>query len=156
MQKSVAIAVRTFLLTGAAFLTVGCSRTLIGGNGAEAEFEELFGIAPLKSVDIRYHEFSSYFGGYQRWMSFKYDAATYDAILKKGDYKLAKVSMAGFGNTPNAPTWWPKSDPPPPPRCFLYSRSQDDTPADEGFQFREFMWHDASSDQVYYCKSYWD
>jgi hypothetical protein len=85
-------------------------------------------------------------------MSFNYDKASYDAVLKAGNYKLSTVSMGGWGRT-NAPVWWPKEDP---AQSILYSRSQDDTAITEGYQFLEFMWHVASSGQVYFSKSYWD
>lgn len=120
----------------------------------EAEFKDLFKIVPTVAVaDIRYHEKDSIFGGWTRWMSFTYDAATYDAVLKTNAYTHSKFSMAGDANTPSAPVWWPKTDP---PHSVVYYLDQDDTPEREGFQFREFMWHDPSSGLVYFSKSYWD
>ncbi|MES2475407.1 MAG: hypothetical protein V4640_06480 [Verrucomicrobiota bacterium] len=120
----------------------------------EVEFQDIFGLAAPETVtDIRYHETSSYFGGWTRWISFTCDAATYNEVLKKGGYKPSRFHMAGDGNTSSAPAWWPKTDP---PQSVVYDRDQDDTPEQEGFQFREFMWHDPSSGLVYFSKSYWD
>lgn len=84
-------------------------------------------------------------------MSFSYDAPTYDAVLKKGGYKLSEVSYGGAES--GAPAWWPKEAP---PQSALYSRHPEDTPEDEGYQFWEFIWHDPSSRRVYFTKSYWD
>lgn len=141
------------LFACAAFATSGCSKTATTRVDQEAEFKELFGIVPSAAVvKIRYHD-SSGIGGYIRWMSFTYDAATYDAVLKKGGYKLSEVSMGGSAESSGAPAWWPKAHPPQP---TLYSRSQDDTPENEGYQFEEFLWHDSSSGIVYLSKAYWD
>ena len=53
----------------------------------EAAFVELLGIAPPASItSIAHYEHSS-LGGYQRWLSFTHDAATYEAVLKMGGYK---------------------------------------------------------------------
>lgn len=139
----------------AVVLAVTCygPREVTDRKKQEAEFKDLFDIAPTVAVaDIRYHEKDSFFGGCTRWMSFTFDPATYDAVLKAHGYKLSKESMGGWGRT-DAPIWWPKADP---PQAMLYSRDQDDTPENEGFQFLEFMWHDPPSGQVYFSKSYWD
>ena len=145
--------IRTALITGVLLAVFSCSKTATSRIDQEAEFKDLFGIAPPAAVvNIRYHEASG-MGGYERWMSFTWDAATYDAVLKANGYKLSKFSMAGDGNTPSAPAWWPKKDP---PQSVVYYRDQDETPEQEGFQFWEFMWHDASSGLVYFSKYYCD
>jgi hypothetical protein len=128
--------IRTTLAAAIVFASVPCSKTATTRHDQETEFKDLFGIAPTSAVtDIRYHVNDSYFSGCTLWMNFTCDPATYETILKANDYKPSKESMIGEGRT-GAPAWWPKADP---PQAILYSRSQDDTPANEGFQFLEFL-----------------
>lgn len=141
------------LLAVAALAVYGCSKISSAPKSPEVEFEEIFGHAPPAAVaDIRYHERSSYFGGWCRWLSFSCDSTTFDAFVKKGGYKQSTFSMTdSLGK--DAPAWWPKTDP---PRAIRYSLSQEDTAMNEGYQFLEFIWYDTTSRQVYLYKSYWD
>jgi hypothetical protein len=117
----------------------------------EAAFVELLEITPPASItSISYHEHYNH-GGYERWLSFTHDAATYQEALTKGGYKPSPYSFES--STTNAPVWWPKTEP---PQAILYYLDQDGTPDNEGFQFRVFMWHDPSSGRVYLNKFYWD
>lgn len=139
----------------AVVLTVTCS-ALHGSKEAktrkdqEAAFVELLGIAPPASITSIAHYENSNFGGYQRWLSFTHDDATYEAVLKMGGYKPSPYALE---SSTNAPVGWPKTKP---PQAILYYLNQDGTPDNEGFQFRVFMWHDPSSGRVYLHKSYWD
>lgn len=131
----------------------GCSKIKSATKSPAVEFQDIFGLAPPATVaDIRYHERSSCFAGWTRWMSFTCDAATLDALLKKGSYKQSTFFRVDSGG-PEAPAWWPEEDPTP---YTLYSLGPEDTPEDEGFQFSESIWYNSQSGRVYFTKSYWD
>lgn len=153
--KFISAAILTTVLA-AVVLVVTCSvwngsKEATTRKDQEAAFVELLDIPPPASItSISYHEHSNY-GGYERWLSFTHDAATYEAVLKKGGYKLSPYSFDS--STTNAPVWWPTTEP---PQAILYYLDQDGTPDNEGYQFRVFIWHDPSSGRVYLNKSYWD
>ena len=120
----------------------------------EAEFKNAFGFSPpLTIVSIEY--FDRYNrgvmdGGYGQWMSFTYNEESYRKIVANGYVSAGSTS---FPNGDAAPDWWPEavtSD------SSLFSRSHDDTPVDEGFSFREYLWYDESEGKVFFHKSYWD
>jgi hypothetical protein len=146
----------TLLLTVAAIFMVSCS----GSSEAktrkeqEAEFIKAFGFSPPTTITtINYADLYNrgvMDGAYGQWMSFSFDQATFDKIILRG-YKEEQNSDVPNNNA--SPTWWPKTIP---NSTVIFSKSQDDTPADEGFQFREYIWHDSASGLIFFHKSYWD
>lgn len=144
------------LLTVVAMFMVGCS----GSSSAktrkeqEAEFTKAFGFSPPTAVTtINYEDLYNrgvMDGAYGQWMSFSFEQASFDKIILAGYKEQTNIDIP---NDKASPAWWPKSMP---SSTVIYSRSQDDTPADEGFQFREYIWHDQASGLVFFHKCYWD
>lgn len=146
----------TLLLTVAAIFMMSCS-----GSGEaktrkeqEAEFSKAFGFTPPTTITtINYTNLSNrgvMDSGYGEWMSFSFDQASFDKIIL-GRYKAEHYIK--IPNNDASPVWFPKTIP---NGTTIFSRSQDDTPANEGFQFREYIWHDSASALVFFHKSYWD
>ena len=144
-----------FLIIAAIFM-VSCS----GSSEAkarkeqEAEFTIAFGFSPPPAIKtINYADLYNrgvMDGAYGQWLSFTFQQTSFDKIIA-GNYKEERS-----GDIPNgtaSPSWWPKTIP---NGTIIFSRSQDDTPANEGFQFREYIWHDSASGLVFFHKSYWD
>jgi len=120
----------------------------------EVEFTNAFGFSPPATImTINYADLSNRGltdGAYGQWMSFSFEQASFDKIIV-GGYKEER--NADIPNGSVSPAWWPKTIP---VGAVIYSRSQDDTPANEGFQFREYIWHDRASGLVFFHKNYWD
>ena len=120
----------------------------------EVEFTNAFGFSPPPTITtITYSDLYNrgvMDGAYGQWLSFTFQQASFDKIIL-GNFKEEQV-----GNIPNgsaSPAWWPKTIP---KGTVIFSRTQDDAPANEGFQFQEYLWHDSVSDLVFFHKSYWD
>jgi hypothetical protein len=120
----------------------------------EAEFTNAFGFSPPATITtITYSDF--YMRGfvdcsYDEWMSFSFDQASFDQIiLGRSKNKPHSDLLEGRAT----PAWWPKAIP---NSTVMFTRSQDDAPANEGFYFRESIWHDRASGLVFYHKNYWD
>jgi hypothetical protein len=143
-------------LTIAALLMVSCS----GSSEAktrkdqEVEFNNAFGFHPPATITtINYTDLSNrgvMDGSYDQWMSFTFEQASFDKIIQ-GKYK--QVQNIALPNSSASPAWWPKTNP---SGTAVFSRSQDDTSTNEGFQFEEYIWHDSASGLVFFHKSYWD
>lgn len=120
----------------------------------EQEFTNAFGFAPPSAIaSIEYADAYSrgvMDGAYGQWMAFTYDAGTFGIIVAGGYEPDSQSSLPGSAS---APAWWPKALP---GGTSTYTRDQDDTPVNEGFSFRENIWHDAGSGKVYFHKIYWD
>ena len=120
----------------------------------EREFTKAFGFPPSSSITtIRQSDLyrrGLLDGGAAEWLSFTFEQATFDKIIDTG-YNQEQNGSAPQSTT--SPSWWPSTIP---QDVVVYSRSQDDTPEDEGFQFEEYIWHDVTSGLVYFHKSYWD
>ena len=151
------IAYGIILLVAAIFL-VSCS----GSSEAktrkeqEVEFTNAFGFSPPPTITtINYSDLYNrgvMDGAYGQWLSFSFDQATFDKIIL-GGYKKEQNSIFPSDTESASPAWWPKTIP---TGTIIFSRSQDDTPDNEGFQFREYLWHDSTSGLVFFHKSYWD
>ena len=144
------------LVTIAAIFMVSCS----GSSEAktrkeqESEFTKAFGFSPPTTITtINYADLYNrgvMDGAYGQWLSFSFEQASFDRIIL-GGYKAEQYSDIPNGGA--SPAWWPKTIP---KGTVIFSRSQDDTPTDEGFQFREYIWHDSASGFVFFHKNYWD
>ena len=149
------IACGIFLIITAIFM-VSCS----GSSEAktrkeqEVEFTEAFGFSPPPTITtINYADLYNrgvMDGAYGQWLSFSFDQASFDKIILTG-YKEKQNGDTPDGNASLA--WWPKTIP---YGTVIFSRSQDDTPANEGFQFREYIWHDSATGFVFFEKNCWD
>lgn len=149
------IAYSILLMIAVAFM-VSCSSSSEAKTRKEqeVEFTNAFGFLPSAAIaTINYADLSNrgvMDGAYGQWLSFSFDQASFDKIVL-GGYKEERS-----GDIPNgsaSPAWWPKTIP---KGAVIYSRSQDDTPASEGFQFREYIWHDSSTGLVFFHKNCWD
>lgn len=120
----------------------------------EMEFAKAFGFSPPTTIaSINYADLYNrgvMDGAYGQWLSFSYEQVSFDQIIR-GGYK--KQQNSDIPNSSASPAWWPKTIP---TSAVIFTRSQDDTPADEGFQFREYLWYDSSSGLVFFHKNYWD
>lgn len=147
-----------WLATAAALATVACSgsREAKTRKEQEVEFTKAFGFPPASTIQtIRYfdrYQRVAMDGAYGQWLAFSFDQASFDRILLAG-YKKEHGSITTGDRDAGAPSWWPKTIP---ASTVVFSRSQDDTPDDEGFQFREHLWHDPASGLVFFHKSHWD
>lgn len=144
------------LVTIAAICMLSCSGSSEAKTREErdVEFAKAFGFAPPTTITtINYTDLYNrgvVDGAYGQWMSFSFDQASFDKIIL-GGYKQEQN-----GDVPNSsasPAWWPKTIS---SSTVIFSRSQDDTPANEGFQFQEYIWHDSDSGLVFFHKSCWD
>lgn len=146
----------SILLIIAATFTVSCSssREAKTRKEQEAEFTNAFGFSPTAAITtINYADLSNrgvMDGAYGQWLSFSFEQTSFDKIIL-GGYKEQRSD--DIPNNSASPAWWPKTIP---KGAVIYSRSQDDTPANEGFQFREYVWHDSASGLVFFHKIYWD
>ena len=119
----------------------------------EVEFNKAFGFHPPATITTINHTYLSSRNvidrSYDEWLSFTFEQASFDKIIR-GKYKQAQnIAMP---DESESPAWWPKANP---SGTVLFFRSQDDTSTDEGFQFREYIWHDKASGLVFFHKSYW-
>ena len=141
-------------------LTTACMLSCSGSSKAktrteqEVEFTNAFGFPPPATITtINYADLSNrgvMDGAYGQWLSFTFDQASFDKIIL-GGYKEER--NGDIRNGSSSPAWWPKTIP---MGAVIFSRSQDDTPVNEGFQFREYFWHDSASGLVFFHKSCWD
>lgn len=119
----------------------------------EAKFTRTFGFSPPPIIKtIEYADLSSrgvMNGGYGQWLMFTFDQDSYDKIILAG---YTRTQLVGIPNSKVAPTWWPASVP---NGSAIFSRSHDDTPKDEGFSFKEYLWYNESSGLVFFHKNYW-
>jgi hypothetical protein len=142
------------ILTTAFMVSCSGSSEAKNRNEQEVEFTNAFGFLPPATITtINYADLSNrgvMDGAYGQWLSFSFDQASFDKIIHRG-YK--EVQNGDIPNGGASPAWWPKTIP---KGAVIFSRSQDDTPANEGFQFREYIWHDSASGLVYFHKNYWD
>jgi len=153
--KEMKIVYRLLAITAAAFLwSCAGSDEAKTRREQELEFTKAFGFSPSSSITtIRQSDLyrrGLLDGGAAEWLSFTFEQATFDKIIQTG-YNQGQNASDTQSST--APSWWPSKIP---QGVVVYSRSQDDTPEDEGFQFREYIWHDITSGFVYFHKSYWD
>lgn len=143
-----------FLTTSIFLASCSGSREANTRKDQEVEFTNAFGFSPPSAITtINYADLSNrgvMDGAYGQWMSFSYEQASFDKIILAG-YKEEQYSDIPNGGA--SPAWWPSAIP---RGSVILSRSQDDTPANEGFQFREYIWHDRASGFVYFHKNYWD
>jgi hypothetical protein len=146
------------LLIVPSILLASCSRSgeAKTRKEQEAEFASAFGFSPPPTITtINYSDLSNrgvMDGAYGLWLSFSFDQASFDKIVL-GGFKKGQMSVDPTDSGSGSPAWWPKTVA---PGTVIFSRSQDDTPANEGFQFREYLWHDSASGLVFFHKSYWD
>jgi hypothetical protein len=120
----------------------------------EVEFTKAFGFSPPPAITtIDYADLYNrgvMDGAYGQWLRFSFDQASFDKVIL-GGYKEEQGGSVPNGNA--SPAWWPRTIP---NGTIVYTRSQDDTPVNEGFQFREYIWHDHASGFVFFHKSHWD
>lgn len=145
-------------VTVAAIFMVSCS----GSSEAEtrkeqeAEFAKVFGFSPPTTITtINYADLCNrgvMDCAYGQWLSFSFDQASFDRIIL-GGYKKEQTGVFPSDSGSGSPAWWPKTIP---TGTVIFSKSQDDTPDNEGFQFQEYLWHDGASGLVFFHKSYWD
>jgi hypothetical protein len=148
----------TMLLIVAAIHLMSCS----GSSEAktrkeqEVEFTNAFGFSPPSTLKtINYSDLYNrgvMDGAYGQWLSFSFDQASFDRIIL-GGYKKEQNSVLPSDSGSGSPAWWPKTIP---TDTVIFTRSQDETPDHEGFQFQEYLWHDNTSGLVFFYKSYWD
>jgi hypothetical protein len=143
----------TLLLAVFATVLASCSKTSKADTRKEQEagFERTLGFEPPASItSINYT--SRYIreltdGSSVVWMSFTYDQTTFQKIVE-GGYSTSTSSTVPDSNA--SPAWWRK----PGGNVTIYSRTQDNTPADEGFSFEEYLWHDESAGMIFLYKFY--
>lgn len=146
------------ILIAAAIFMVSCSGSSEGKTRKEreVEFTNAFGFSPPPTIAaINYSDLYNrgvMDGAYGQWLSFSFDQTTFDKIIQ-GGYKKVQASDFPSDAGSASPAWWPKTIP---TGAIIFSRSQDDTPDNEGFQFQEYLWHDSASGLVFFHKSYWD
>jgi len=144
-----------FLILAAVFL-VSCSRSheAKARNDQEVEFSGIFGFSPPPTITtINYSDLYNrgvMDGSAVQWLSFTFEQSSFDKIIQGGYTNEKSANIPNGGATPS---WWPKTIP---EDTVIYSRSQNDTPEEEGFSFQEYIWHDDASGLVFFCKSYWD
>ena len=146
------------ILIVAAILMVSCSGSSEANTRKEqqAEFTNAFGFSPPPTITTINHS-ELYNRGVMdgtdgQWLSFSFDQAAFDKIILRG-YKKDQDSSFPSDTGSASPAWWPKTIP---AGTIVFSRSQDDTPDNEGFQFQEYLWHDCASGLVFFHKSCWD
>ena len=145
-----------FLLIMATLSMVACSDSNDAKSRKEQEagFIKAFGFAPpaaISTIDCSdAYTRGVMDGAAAQWLSFTFHQASFEKIISKG-YKEDRNGDVPTGGA--SPAWWPGTVP---YGTVIFSRSQDDTPANEGFQFWEYIWHDSASGLVFYCASYWD
>ena len=137
-----------------------CVASCSGGSKAttreqkESEFKDAFGFFPPSAiVSIEYSDRYNrglMDGAYGQWMSFTYDEEAYRRILGSG---YNQINPSSLPISDASPVWWPKKIP---GGSSVFSINQDDTTEDEGFSFKSYLWHDESTGQVFFQKSYWD
>ncbi|MEK7951937.1 hypothetical protein [Luteolibacter soli] len=144
----------TIILTSLfAAVLASCSKTSKADTRKEQEagFERTFGFDPRASItSINY---TSHYtreltdGTTAVWLGFTYDQITFQKIVGGGYSTSTSTTVPDIKPSP---AWWRK----PPANVTIYSRTQEDTPADEGFSFEEYLWHDESAGMVFLYKSY--
>jgi hypothetical protein len=144
------------LLLMAALFMVSCSgsRQANTRKEQEVEFVNAFGFSPPATITtIKYSDLSNrgvMDAAYGQWLSFTFDKASFDKIIL-GGYKKEQNGDIPNGNA--SPAWWPKTIP---RGAVIFSRSQDDPAENEGFEFQEYVWHDAASGLVFFHKHCWN
>ena len=117
-------------------------------------FQELFGFsAPPAVKEIKYRDVYNRHlldGAWGRWISFTYEPQVFSNIVAQRGFKLTQHAVTPTSGAD--PSWWPASN----GSFQLYERGEQDTPENEGFSFREYVWRDTNVNFVFFHKYHWD
>lgn len=148
----------------ALFWAVSCSDSdeATTREAQEREFVSAFGVAPTAAVgEIKAADAYSrgmVDGSYRQWMRFDYTPEVWSRLTAEVRNYQPRIPESEVFFPPEAaeapegtPSWFVGSG-----KSVVAWRYRDHegTPENEGFSFREWLWHDGA--QIYFQKDYWD
>ena len=140
-------------LVAFAFLAAGCSKSSEAKSrqDQEKEFHASFGFLPPASVtninhSSRYERYALD-AGYGQWMRFTFHDDVFSRILKDKGFKKG-LAASSNSESKAQPSWWQNVD----------SNSTDvhTREGNDGYSYREIIWHDPKSGFVYWHQDCWD